>query len=680
MNRKKCTLGLYLLLAVSSISAQSPLQFYEADSAVTVTAFREATPTHTAPFSLSRINFGETPLVATPAVDEILEHTPGFSLFRRSSSAIANPTIQGVSLRGIGPSGASRSLVLWQGLPLNDAFGGWVYWSRVNTAALERVEIVRGGGSSIYGSSPISGTIQFLPDTSPHTRLHMQSHSTGAYDLSASVRQRLSSGLDFSINGKTGKMGNFYKIPKSRRGQVDRRANAGYNQLAASLRLTQNRWMWQLRGTAFDEQRNNGTRVQKNDTRLYTLENELMYQMTPQLSFEWQTMFHTQKFNQTFSAVSENRNSERLVRAQHVPSRMWASEVIGRFQLPAHRLQLGLSFNQKQGVSHETSYWNGAARSLLDVGGRQRNGGIYVQDQWQAENVNISASLRYDWLQNSQTDSLFTPLAGGSQILGARPHSSKSLLSPRLSASWNVLSSLKLRGAAYRSFRSPTLNELYRGYRVGDVVTSPNSRLTPEFVTGVELGLDVYLPRADVSITWFQMNLQDAISNATLDVTESLILRQRQNVGAVRSRGLELQGNWHITPTFYMSGNYVFTDSKITDAADKQLVGNQTPQVPTHSGYIGIGYNFSKLIFLIDLQHQTKQFDDDLNRFALAGFTQIDVQLSYNLLSGVRLSLGARNLLDTEVEIARTPELSVGQPRIIFVALDVSRPREKAQK
>src|SRR5438445_2023556 len=99
---------------------------------------------------------------AAPAVDDALRQVPGFTLFRRTDSRTANPTSQGVSLRGIGASGASRALVLDDGIPLNDPFGGWVYWGRVPEAALERVEVLRGGVSDLYGSSAMGGVIAFV--------------------------------------------------------------------------------------------------------------------------------------------------------------------------------------------------------------------------------------------------------------------------------------------------------------------------------------------------------------------------------------------------------------------------------------------------------------------------------------------------------------------------------------
>src|SRR5260221_8996866 len=96
---------------------------------------------------------------AAPAVDDALRQVPGLTLFRRTGSRTANPTSQGVSLRGIGASGASRALVLDDGIPLNDPFGGWIYWGRVPPAALERIEVLRGGASDLYGSAAMGGVI-----------------------------------------------------------------------------------------------------------------------------------------------------------------------------------------------------------------------------------------------------------------------------------------------------------------------------------------------------------------------------------------------------------------------------------------------------------------------------------------------------------------------------------------
>ena len=117
----------------------------------------------------------------SPAVvaDDVLRQVPTFSLFRRTSSLAANPTAQGVSLRGIGPSGVSRTLVLLDDIPFNDPFGGWVYWTRVPMMNAERIEIIDGATSSLYGNYAMGGVINIV--TQPADAAHA--------DLQAAVRQ-----------------------------------------------------------------------------------------------------------------------------------------------------------------------------------------------------------------------------------------------------------------------------------------------------------------------------------------------------------------------------------------------------------------------------------------------------------------------------------------------------------
>src|SRR6185436_187471 len=142
--------------------APSKTEPVRATESIVVTATRTAQPAAEAPPSLARLSARDLDATAAPTLDDALRQIPGFNLFRRTGSRVANPTTQGVSLRGLGPSGASRALVLADGLPLNDPFGGWVYWGRVPRQAIEGVEILRGGASDLYGSSAVGGVIQVL--------------------------------------------------------------------------------------------------------------------------------------------------------------------------------------------------------------------------------------------------------------------------------------------------------------------------------------------------------------------------------------------------------------------------------------------------------------------------------------------------------------------------------------
>src|SRR2546426_2573154 len=107
--------------------------------------------------SLRVLSAEDLAAVGAARPDDVLRQVPGFTLFRRSGSRTANPTSQGVSLRGIGASGASRALVIDDGVPLNDPFGGWGYWGRPPRMEIDSVQLLRGGASHLYGRAAVAG-------------------------------------------------------------------------------------------------------------------------------------------------------------------------------------------------------------------------------------------------------------------------------------------------------------------------------------------------------------------------------------------------------------------------------------------------------------------------------------------------------------------------------------------
>ncbi len=156
--------GLVVLLLLLAAASPRPAYAQEAErlEPVVVTATRAEQPIGEAPASVTVLSREDIRQGAGQSLDDLLRQVPGFSLFRRSSSLVSHPTTQGVSLRGIGPSGASRALVLLDGVPVNDPFGGWVYWDRIPLQSVEQVEVVRGGGASLWGNYALSGVINII--------------------------------------------------------------------------------------------------------------------------------------------------------------------------------------------------------------------------------------------------------------------------------------------------------------------------------------------------------------------------------------------------------------------------------------------------------------------------------------------------------------------------------------
>src|SRR5687768_5466299 len=187
---------------------------------VTVTAPGPLGPDRVAVTATATV-LGRDALDASPSftLDQKFGATPGFSLFRRASSRTANPTTQGVTLRGLSASGASRTLVMADDVPLNDPFGGWVYWNRVPAAAIERVEVSRGGTSDLFGSDAMGGAIRVLTrqDAAAELRAEGGSHETArasAYG-GTSGRARVSGGAEWSTTE------GYILVEPSARGAVD---------------------------------------------------------------------------------------------------------------------------------------------------------------------------------------------------------------------------------------------------------------------------------------------------------------------------------------------------------------------------------------------------------------------------------------------------------------------------
>jgi hypothetical protein len=237
---------------------------------VTVTASRVPERLGETPSSV--VVLGSEALETTPAlaVDDALRQVPGFTLFRRAGSRTANPTTQGASLRGVGGSGASRALVLDDGVPLNDPFGGWVYWSRVPRVSLERVEVLRGGASDLYGSSALAGVVHLVRRRPEETRLDLDvsfgSQSTPDGAMAGSLRK---GDWGFRLAATSFDTDGYVAVAPEERGTVDTPLTSRHDGIEVGVeRAPDSGSRLFLSASAFRESRGNGTPLQVNDTRL----------------------------------------------------------------------------------------------------------------------------------------------------------------------------------------------------------------------------------------------------------------------------------------------------------------------------------------------------------------------------------------------------------------------------
>jgi outer membrane receptor protein involved in Fe transport len=217
------------------------------------------------------------------------------------------------------------------------------------------------------------------------------------------------------------------------------------------------------------------------------------------------------------------------------------------------------------------------------------------------------------------------------------------------------------------------LNELYRSFRVGNVLTLANDRLRAERLTGGEAGASVSAFNSKLNFrgTFFWSELTRPVANVTLSVTPALITRQRQNLGRTRSRGIELETEARVTSDVTISGGYQFVDATVLKfPANTSLEGLLIPQVPRHILTFQARYSNPRYATAaIQGRAVGAQFDDDQNQLRLGRYFTLDAFASRQLARGVEVFAAFENLLDQRYDIGRTPVRTIGPPLLARVGV-----------
>ncbi|MEO7649919.1 MAG: TonB-dependent receptor, partial [Bryobacteraceae bacterium] len=489
-------------------------------------------------------------LQQTPGVnlDDRLRSVPGFSLFRRSSSLVSHPTTQGVSLRGIGASGTSRTLVLIDGVPANDPFGGWVYWTLFAPEEMERVEISRGASTSVFGDRAMGGAIALF--TREPQRLRWNAGYLGGnqntHDASAGISHVFSRfGVSGQWRGYTTE--GYFITPEPRRGSVDRRSAVAFTtgEARADYLGTTNRFF--LKASVLAEDRQNGTAVQTNSTGMGSISGHYSGQWNKDTVSV--VAFHSrEEFRSAFSAIAANRNTETLSFRQSVPSEAVGGAGLWRHGASQWNLLAGADAFRVEGTSIDSL----APTGKRIGGGTQFQHGVFAQGDATIGPAKFFAGLRHHF--TGQDSTFLSPSAG--VVLGRKR--------------------VRARGSVYRSFRAPTLNELFREFRQGNTSTQANPTLRPETLFGAEVGLDFIGESTRARFTFYRNSLTDLITNVTLSTTPALIVRRRDNAASALNRGAEFEATQQFG---YFRGEigYLFADSRFG-------TGERVPQIARHQG------------------------------------------------------------------------------------------------
>jgi iron complex outermembrane recepter protein len=611
------------------------------------------------------------------ALDDVLRQVPSFSLFRRSSSVVGHPTTQGVSLRGVGPSGASRALVLVDGLPINDPFGGWVPWSRVPLLSIEQIEVVRGGGSALWGNGALGGVINVITrrptETSAALEASFGNYDTRNFDV---LGHGVLGPWRLSLEGNVFDTAGYRIVQPRQRGAIDTPASSEHAVFNGRLEFAPSRDLTLfLSGTFFDEDRQNGTRLQVNDTRSGTIAGGGTLRTSDGSEWKATAFAQMQRFHSTFSTQAPDRRSETLALDQQSPSTTAGGSLSWSRRLGDHYLLAGVDARWVGGETDERVFNNNVFLRTRVAGGDQLFAGAYVQDVWTLGRlVELVGSLRGDYWRSYDGFRRDTPPPAGVPARQTFEDVEHVIPSPRLAALLHATPTTDLEASVYQGFRVPTLNEQYRVFRVRNDVTVANAGLEPERMTGGELGVRQRWAPLDVRVTGFWNEVTDQIVNVTLaralpDCPVGTTCRQRQNVELTRIRGVETELEIRPLPRWRVLLSHIYTDARVVEARNQPaLQGKRLAQVPDHVVTLGVRWdNPAWVNVAASVRYVGRQFEDDLNTLPLNPFTVVDLQLSRPLARWADVFLAFENLLGETYAVQRTSDgiVTTGAPRLV---------------
>ena len=584
---------------------------------VVVTATRTERTAADVPASVTVISREEIAATAAQSVDEVLR-SAGVEMSLVASYQ-NHPTSALISMRGLKSGVTSHALVLVDGVPINDGFSGFVQWNRVPLENIERIEIVRGGGASLWGTYALGGVINIITRAPARSAADAEAgygsfntyRAYGYGALAASDRAKVTlSASRWSTDGfnqVASQWRNASTIWTKTSFDADNVQLGGYFTPTPTLSV-------QTRVTYHHNDQTLLTPVDTNNHRIWNGDVAVTQRFGDDtrliaLLFHNDGHFLTNNsgWDAYFNATPGFPTAE-VLSNRHVTdskdtgaSLVWSTRVDSLLRL----VSLGVDFRQISGIDTGAIFddvygsTSGTPGGFLrtDVGsGRQRYAGIFGQlDAFPVAGLEVLGSVRAQYIRNDRSFDGIGPSGG----LGNLPDTTLHSVDPRLSLRYEISPEVAVRAAAYKAFNAPNLDQLHRSFGISGGIFLPNPDLKPERLTGAETGLDLNLGRVTTTITLYENHLRDLITSVPLTPSQLAFYgvffgTEWANAGKARSRGVELDSRWAITPVFEARLSYYYTDATIQASPDPTAVGQSIAYLPKNQGSVGISYDDKK--------------------------------------------------------------------------------------
>jgi outer membrane receptor protein involved in Fe transport len=686
-------------------------------SSVVTTATRTAEEASRVASTVNVLTAGQIRTTPARETQDLLREIPSVELPRTSS--LVGGSAQIVSIRGVDEG---RTAVLFDGIPVNDAWGEWIDWGRVPKNMLDRVEVVEGGTSSLYGNGAMGGVISFYsrPLSPGAANLVVEGGSRDTRHVFASAGVPLVGALTAVVSGDYQSGGGYTLIGP---GATQVVANGVASSVASTppgvvdvpSQIIQRNATVRLNyapsatlsafvaGHKYGDNRLTGTAL------AYTTRDQGDLSMgldwgraaAPRGLLTVRAWNGRQDEHQRSTGVRSNsttcsvpssapRQCEDSSVVADIPSHDWGGSAMWTRSgvLSLQSFSVGGDYRHYAGDFDEVDFNTscpGAScgkvtRTILS-GGDQALSGAFVQavkDVIPAKAgteslLRIEMSARLDGWSN--TDGRSVDAQAGTVAYENRH---KSAFSPRLGARWQIHPTLSLHGAAYRAFRAPNLAELYRKQISATSITLPNPDLAPETALGREVGLD-WQPAQWVQLkgTFYVADYHDFNVPTTLSTTNGVTTRQRLNVNSSRSRGVESYLALRPIPSIFLSAAVNYDDARqqsgITDPDHKPHINRvPSPKQTLRAEYASRTFGTWTGIWRHE-GHTTT-----LQGLWLEPYSVFDAHVHREIVPGVTGFVAVENVGDTKYQInlsgtGSAALVSYGMPRTVRLGVSLDR-------
>jgi vitamin B12 transporter len=627
---------------------------------------------------------------ASGRIEDMLRDVAGLTQFRRTDARSANATSQGATLRGLGGNASSRALLVLDGVPQSDPFGGWVTWPAFAPNRIQRVRVTRGGGSGAYGSGALAGTIEFeslesyksssLNSVNP-TALGLSYGSRNSVDADAILAGKLGGGFAF-LSASYARGDGFIPIVKGQRGTAD--IASPYEQISVAGRAiipVNAKTELQANLLAFTDRRNRGTILSGNGGD----GGDASVRLVHKGRWGWSALAYVQarKFQSRFVAVNALRSAvTQTVDQFNVPSTGLGARVEVRPPLGEDiELRLGSDWRRTSGETRELfTYVAGLPTRGREAGGVSETLGAFAELSAKLGGLTLTGGARADHWSIREGHLIERTLSSGALLrTEIAPDRNDWEGTGRVGLAYQM-DSVTFRAAATLGWRLPTLNELYRPFRVGADAIAANPALAPERMKGAELGVD-WSPGRDTQLraTLFTNRLTSAIANVTLATSPGAVFpgvgfvaaggvyRQRQNLDAIRSRGIEVDASQSFGD-ISLSASYAYSDARVRARGVASGLNRLRPaQIPSHTASATLGWKgLSGTV-----RYVSGQFEDDQNIRRLNDALTFDAVATVKVAKSLSVTLRGENLSNARVEaaISGAGVVERATPRTIWVGL-----------